>query len=125
MCDRAHLELGEELSNDEIAKDGVMPFSLLPIYLALHATTHKPTASRDDILEAVQALLPDMHYGDRLVQAAQEVSRAAGGELHNISAVTGGMVAQETIKIITNQYVPIENTCIFDGIGSRCQVLRL
>ncbi|KAF6822799.1 ThiF family protein [Colletotrichum musicola] len=115
----------EEISNDEMAKDSVMPFSLLPVYLALRATSHKSTATRDDILEDVQAILPEINHSDRLVQAASEVSRAAGGELHNISAVTGGMVAQETIKIITNQYVPIENTCIFDGIGSRCQVLRL
>jgi len=39
--------------------------------------------------------------------------------------LTGGMVAQEMIKIVTKQYIPIDNTCIFDGIGSRCQVLRL
>jgi amyloid beta precursor protein binding protein 1 len=58
-------------------------------------------------------------------QAAQEVARAAGGELHNIAAVMGGMVAQEVIKIVTQQYVPVDNTCIFDGIESRCQVLRL
>ena len=62
---------------------------------------------------------------ERIQQAAQEVCRAAGGELHNVSAVTGGMVAQEIIKIITKQYIPIDNTCIFDGIESRCQVLRL
>lgn len=61
----------------------------------------------------------------RAAQVAQEVSRAAGGELHNVSAVTGGMVAQEVIKIVTKQYIPVDNTCIFDGIESRCQVLRL
>ncbi|KAK1975852.1 ThiF family protein [Colletotrichum cereale] len=115
----------QEFANDKMAQEGVMPLSLLPIYLALHSTSHTATTSPDEILTKIQALLPDLSDNERLVQAAQEVSRAGGGELHNISAVTGGMVAQETIKIITNQYVPIENTCIFDGIASRCQILRL
>lgn len=70
-------------------------------------------------------LVPAAAGNERYDQAAQEVARAAGGELHNVSAVMGGMVAQEMIKIITKQYIPINNTCIFDGIGSRCQVLRL
>jgi len=51
--------------------------------------------------------------------------RANGGELHNIAAATGGMVAQEVIKVITKQYIPVDNTCIFDGIQSRSSVLRL
>jgi amyloid beta precursor protein binding protein 1 len=42
-----------------------------------------------------------------------------------VAALTGGMVAQEVIKIVTKQYIPIDNTCVFDGIASRCQVLRL
>lgn len=62
---------------------------------------------------------------ERIVQTAQEVARAKGGELHNIAALTGGMVAQEIIKIITKQYIPIDNTCIFDGITSRTQVLKI
>lgn len=54
-----------------------------------------------------------------------EVDRVGGRELHNISSVTGGMVAQEAIKIITRQYVPVNNTCIFDGIGGTTLVLKL
>ena len=51
--------------------------------------------------------------------------RAGGGELHNIAAAAGGMVAQEVIKVITKQYVPVDNTCFFDGIASKTSVLRL
>ncbi|KAK0370376.1 ThiF family protein [Colletotrichum limetticola] len=115
----------QEFANDEMAKEGVVPLSLFPIYLALQSTSHTPTASSDEILDKIKTLLPGWSDNERLAQAAQEVARSGGGELHNVSAVTGGMVAQETIKIITNQYVPIENTCIFDGIASRCQIFRL
>jgi amyloid beta precursor protein binding protein 1 len=102
-----------------------MPLSLLPIYLALNATSHVPTASPSEIVATVSKAIPDAASNPRIVQAAEEVARAKGGELHNISALTGGMVAQEVIKIITKQYIPIDNTCIFDGITSRTQVLRI
>ena len=102
-----------------------MPLSLAPLYLALLATSNTKTASADDIMAFISQNAPQVAENERYKKTAQEVERAAGGELHNISAITGGMVAQEMIKIITKQYVPIDNACIFDGIDSRCQVLRL
>ncbi|KAI1409055.1 hypothetical protein F5Y13DRAFT_96924 [Hypoxylon sp. FL1857] len=122
-----------EKANDEAAEamkvetDGAftLPVSNLFIYLALVATSHSITSSAEEIMDSITSILPKAAGNERALQAAQEVARAGGGELHNISAFTGGMVAQEIIKIITKQYIPIENTCIFDGISSRCQVLRL
>lgn len=61
----------------------------------------------------------------RIDPILQELTRAEGAELHNISALTGGMVAQEVIKIITKQYIPIDNTCVFDGITSKSAVFRI
>lgn len=102
-----------------------LPLSNFFIYLALKATAHNPTASADEIMSVIAQPIPQAAEYERMIQIAQEVARAGGGELHNISALTGGMVAQEVIKIITKQYIPIDDTCIFDGISSRCQVLRL
>lgn len=116
---------GDELANDENLAAMMMPLSLIPIYLALFATSHAPGASSEEILSTIETVVPNAAGNERLVQAAREVARAGGGELHNTSALTGGMVAQEIIKIVTKQYVPVDNTCIFDGISSRCQVLRL
>ena len=55
----------------------------------------------------------------------KEIERADGAELHNIAAVTGGMVAQEVIKVITKQYVPVDNACVFDGIASKTAVFNI
>jgi len=55
----------------------------------------------------------------------KELVRADGAELHNIAALTGGMVAQEVIKVITKQYVPVDNTCVFDGIQSKTAVFNI
>lgn len=62
---------------------------------------------------------------DRIRKYSEEIYRASGGELHNISALTGGMVAQEVIKVITKQYIPLDNTCVFDGISSKVGVFRV
>ncbi|QPC71634.1 hypothetical protein HYE68_002386 [Fusarium pseudograminearum] len=117
----------QQLANDEIAAIAgpEMPLSLIPLYLALSATSNSTTATADEIMTFISSNAPQAADNERYKKTAQELERAAGGELHNISALTGGMVAQEMIKIITKQYVPIDNTCIFDGIDSRCQVLRL
>ena len=115
----------QEKANDSFAEAAMMPLSLFPIYLALSATSHDAAATADQIKTTVNSMVPEAADDTRVVQACEEVARARGGELHNISALTGGMVAQEAIKIITKQYIPIDNTCVFDGIASRCQVLRL
>ncbi|KAK9479449.1 hypothetical protein V1514DRAFT_351231 [Lipomyces japonicus] len=62
---------------------------------------------------------------DRTLNILQEFVRAGGGELHNISSLLGGIGAQEIVKILTKQYIPINNTVIFDGIQSKSQVLQL
>lgn len=52
-------------------------------------------------------------------------SNLLGAELHNISSLTGGMVAQEAIKLITRQYVPVDNVVVYDGVAGRVGVMKL
>ncbi|KMQ89348.1 nedd8-activating enzyme e1 regulatory subunit-like protein [Lasius niger] len=47
-----------------------------------------------------------------------EFCRFGGAELHSVSAFLGGLAAQETIKLITNQYKPVHNTFIYDAVTS-------
>ncbi|CAK7263629.1 hypothetical protein SEPCBS119000_000578 [Sporothrix epigloea] len=115
----------QEMANDENAEVTMAPLSLAPIYLALQATAHASSSSAEEILQKIEQSVPGASKHERVIMVAKELARTGGDELHNISALTSGMVAQEMIKIITKQYVPIDNTCIFDGIASRCQVLRL
>ncbi|KAJ2717221.1 hypothetical protein H4R19_000165 [Coemansia spiralis] len=50
---------------------------------------------------------------------AAELARGGFQELHNVLALTGGIVAQEAIKLITHQYVPHDNICIIDTANSK------
>lgn len=51
--------------------------------------------------------------------------RAGGCEMHCMAAMQGGIIAQEIIKLLTHQYVPLDNTFIFNGIKSTSSSLRL
>ncbi|RIB14402.1 hypothetical protein C2G38_2195249 [Gigaspora rosea] len=55
---------------------------------------------------------------DHLDDYIHEICRAGGSELPNMASLLGGLVSQEVIKLITRQYIPLNNTSIFDGIKS-------
>ncbi|XP_022646491.1 NEDD8-activating enzyme E1 regulatory subunit-like isoform X2 [Varroa destructor] len=54
-----------------------------------------------------------------------EMCRFGASELHTIASVMGGCAAQEVIKIITHQYVPINNTYVFNGITCTSETYEL
>ena len=55
----------------------------------------------------------------------EELCRYGASELHSISAFIGGCCAQEAIKLITHQYVPIDNVLIYNGIRQSTSVFKL
>ncbi|GAB7362686.1 hypothetical protein MBLNU230_g2995t1 [Neophaeotheca triangularis] len=82
----------------------------------------------DSLIKEAASFVEEPDYGNlklRLQKYCTELTRAGGGELHNLAALTGGMVSQEAIKVITRQYVPVDNVVVFDGVGSRAGGLRV
>ena len=82
----------------------------------------------DDLLkDSGTTLQADDH--EKVLESASnycaELARAGGAELHNIASLTGGLVAQEVIKAITKQYVPVDNTNLFDGVRSETAAIRI
>ncbi|KAL3433524.1 hypothetical protein BDV09DRAFT_171887 [Aspergillus tetrazonus] len=125
-----------ELNNDE---------SLIPVYLAFQVLDTVVTGIQEgkyhqdalddegiwssEIGRILAVIAADAAVDDearnRVLEAAQELRRTEGGELHNISSLTGGLVAQEALKVLTRQYVPLDNTCIFDGVRSSSAMYKL
>ncbi|PYH34181.1 NEDD8-activating enzyme E1 regulatory subunit [Aspergillus neoniger CBS 115656] len=139
---------GEATTLKAIRNNIDIPDSLVPTFLAFQALDDIITdiqagkiseealddekvwdSAIDRILGALQpegaSTIEDGDARERILQAAQELRRTQGGELHNISSLTGGLVAQEALKVITRQYVPLDNTCIFDGVRSRSEMYKL
>ncbi|RAK86333.1 ubiquitin-like activating enzyme [Aspergillus costaricaensis CBS 115574] len=139
---------GEATTLKAIRNNIDIPDSLVPTFLAFQALDDIITdiqagkiseealddekvwdSAIDRILGALHpegaSTIEDGDARERILQAAQELRRTQGGELHNISSLTGGLVAQEALKVITRQYVPLDNTCIFDGVRSRSEMYKL
>ena len=55
----------------------------------------------------------------------EELCRYGAAELHSIAAFIGGCCAQEIIKLITHQYVPINNLLIYNSIRQSINVFQL
>ncbi|MCO5596227.1 hypothetical protein L7F22_050287 [Adiantum nelumboides] len=61
-----------------------------------------------------------------LVQdACAEVARSGHADLPNTAALLGGVAAQEAIKLVTRQYVPLDNVAIYDGVKQAIGVFKL
>ncbi|KAI9023556.1 NEDD8 activating enzyme E1 subunit 1 [Phycomyces nitens] len=80
------------------------------------------------VLESLQ--IPKEKIGSILQQTSMENAitnyvRFANRETANLSALIGGLAAQEAIKLITRQYIPINNTCVFNGISSTSAIFEL
>ncbi|KAF9434216.1 NEDD8-activating enzyme E1 regulatory subunit [Entomortierella beljakovae] len=58
-------------------------------------------------------------------ELTHEICRYGNGSIHNIASFMGGVVSQEIIKLITHQYIPMDNTFIFDGAGSVSAVFAI
>ena len=109
---------------DQLSKCKDDPDSLLPLWVALRLSrtrTSQSEAGASSTPKEWEAVAAHPSVSPHLA----EIARAAGGELHNISSIAGGMVAQEAIKVITRQYVPVDNTCVFDGVRGKVWVGKL
>ncbi|KAM5543775.1 hypothetical protein V8D89_002392 [Ganoderma adspersum] len=61
---------------------------------------------------------------EELEAALGEIARAPTADLPNMAAFLGGLVAQEAIKVITEQYVPLNGYCVVDLIDSWTGVIN-
>lgn len=51
-----------------------------------------------------------------LDQCLYELCRYGGAEIHATSAFMGGCAAQEVIKLVTNHYVPLDDTLVYNAM---------
>ncbi|KAJ9652982.1 hypothetical protein H2198_007795 [Neophaeococcomyces mojaviensis] len=82
----------------------------------------------ESTLNELKALEDEIEGGtleERIMKAVEEVRRCQGGEMHNTSSVTGGMVAQEAIKLLTRQYVPVDGVVVWDGIRAKTEIVKV
>lgn len=78
---------------------------------------HRYKLSDNEVLQST--LLQNHHH------YAMELTRYGNAEIHTVASVVGGVASQEAVKLITGQYVPINNTYVYNGIASMAAVYKL
>lgn len=48
----------------------------------------------------------------------KEMARNGFREINTVGSIMGGIAGQEALKLLTNQYIPLENTLVFNGLRS-------
>ena len=118
--------LKENIAEELWAHGDMQP---LKWYILLRAHDQKGTSSdesksgegaAESLLGAARELCTQLELGNDTVTLAQakELLRYVDCEPHNIAAVVGGVVAQEAVKVITQQYQPLKNTYVYNGIAA-------
>jgi amyloid beta precursor protein binding protein 1 len=86
---------------------------------------------RETILPNYKLSLSDEHSDPEsplnetnMHEICRELTRYGNAEVHTVSSVVGGVASQEAVKIITGQYVPLNNTYVYNGIVSVGGVYR-
>lgn len=55
----------------------------------------------------------------------EEILRCKSQEMHSVASVMGGIAAQEIIKIMTRQFVPVDNTFLYNAITQTTLSLKI
>ena len=75
----------------------------------------------------VSKVLADYHVSNMSIKDdyIHEVCRYGGAEVHAIASFMGGCTAQEIIKLLTRQYVPVDNLFLFNTMSSTTMTLKI
>ncbi|KAF8326828.1 uncharacterized protein EI90DRAFT_2929486, partial [Cantharellus anzutake] len=93
---------------------------------------HFPTPGSDEDLAVLTTWVYDVlakaewkSEEQHLANALAEIVRAPTADLPTTAALLGGFIAQEAIKLITRQYIPIDGTCVIDMISSTTGTIKV
>jgi len=77
--------------------------------------------------EIVVGLLHEWGVDENAVPetSIHEMCRFGASELHNVAAFVGGVVSQEVLKVITQQWVPLNNTFLYNAMNSSTSQFQL
>ncbi|KAG6332127.1 hypothetical protein ID866_6964 [Astraeus odoratus] len=84
---------------------------------AVREKTADSPITAEVLRKQIQSLVGEgVELPECLDEAVGELVRAPTAELPTTAAFLGGIIAQETIKVITKQYVPVKGYCVIDLI---------
>ena len=114
-ADRFHAKTSRYPGEGDGSKDNIER-DAESVWLEMQAICEHLTS--DNVTDGMEEEYVPPNIKDRLTRDhALEITRVGAAELHNIAALVGGVAAQEIVKLVTHQYIPMNNTYVFNGIA--------
>ena len=130
-------DVPDEIVRKVVANHGDLNVLVFPLVFSnLDDSVSSPTPKRrieessplcfdDDPDHGVLVKLLDGESVDPEHELTKEFKRyASSTELHCISSVVGSVAAQEIVKLVTSQFLPIDNVFVFNGINGTAFTYR-
>ncbi|KAI0339352.1 hypothetical protein BDW22DRAFT_1431939 [Trametopsis cervina] len=116
---QSEIRSGLEIYNKEVATH----LALSALFNLLGRGNDPSSITAEALRTEVETLISqDTALGDEVDEAIEdavgEIARTPTADVPNMAAFLGGLVAQEAIKLITKQYVPVNGYCVVDLVGS-------
>ncbi|KAF4752142.1 NEDD8-activating enzyme E1 regulatory subunit [Perkinsus olseni] len=120
-------ELSSSLEDPESQARLYLGLRALQVFRQEHNDCYPGPDDVNELSSIANGLIPQLSDKGTVLgeSLAQELCRYEGCELHTISAVIGGVAAQEGVKLLTHQFVPLNNTFVFNGIVGRADQLTM
>ena len=127
-----------EFSLSLVKPDAMEPFLWYVLLRAVdefHAAEGRYPGYSDDTLEADRTALRP--YVDRILELYKlpktwikkehvfEIVRFGAAEVHTVGAFVGGAVSHIAVMLITHQYMPFNNTFVYNGINGKTSVFEV
>lgn len=124
-----HDEVKQELSERKIT-DALQQECGRDVYIVFRSfyksLNEKDNVDTDKIVEVAYDLIKSLKLeAEAPKDMFLELSRVNYSELHCLASIMGGICAQEVIKLVTKQYVPLDNTFVVDQIRNETASFKL
>ena len=124
------LDMIDDFSSTSNKNVVLLALKLYEQFIKEHSRAPSPNPKDRSLLRTLAISILCKHLSSKafpqdLDKVLDEICRYSGQELHSTSALIGGVTAQEVVKIVTGQYVTVDNTFLFDGVTGSGAVFKL
>ncbi|CCC72039.1 hypothetical protein NCAS_0J00600 [Naumovozyma castellii] len=109
-----------------------VPFEMIKLFCAnlKYLNVIKPTASKLTLLfssddDLLRDLLAIQYNLNDIANSGAINMKAASMNSYPTASFMGGVVGQEAIKLITHQYIPLDNIFTYDGLKNETKIFRI
>lgn len=113
--------------NAKVNMQWVMAFAAIDAFFNTHKRWPDGATDVAGLKKVGQELMVKLGLEEGAVDDTvwQEMCRAGNSQMHNVGAYIGGVLSQELVKLITHQWMPVNNTFVWSGYSAAAHAFAM